>query len=98
MRAGGGVLTLPVPADFHLHLLLSSCGPFGVIPDSVCNLVNGASSGVSQALEVIQNPFRWLYHHTLGAPVPQNPGDPGWDACQADWIACVACSRCRNIG
>jgi hypothetical protein len=79
------VLTLPLSADFHLHLLLSSCGPFGVIPDGVCNLVNGASSGVSQALELIQNPFRWLYHHTLGAPVPQNPGDPGWDACQADW-------------
>jgi hypothetical protein len=79
------VLTPPVPADFHLHVLLSSCGPFGIIPDGVCNVVGGASSAVSQALEVIQNPFRWLYHHTLGAPVPQNPGDAGWQACQADW-------------
>ena len=79
------MLTLPVPADFHLHLLLLSCGPFGFIPDSVCNVLNGASTAISQSLEVIQNPFRWLYHHTLGAPVPQAPGDPGWGACQADW-------------
>jgi type IV secretory pathway VirB6-like protein len=80
------VLTVPLaPADFHLHLLLSTCGPFGVIPDGVCTLVSGASDVLSQALEVINNPFRWLYHHTLGAPIPQHPGDPGWEACQADW-------------
>ncbi len=80
------MLSTPVlPADFHLHMLLSSCGPFGVIPDGVCNFVSGASDAVSQALEVIQNPFRWLYHHTLGAPIPQHAGDPGWDACHADW-------------
>jgi len=82
---GGVVVILPALAGPHLHLLLSSCGPFGVIPDGVCNFFGGASSAVSQALEIIQNPFRWLYHHTLGAPVPQHPGDPGWDACQADW-------------
>jgi hypothetical protein len=51
----------------------------------VCGFFSGASDTFSQALEVIQNPFRWLYHHTLGAPIPQRPGDPGWDACQADW-------------
>ncbi|MGH7721576.1 MAG: hypothetical protein ACRENL_01905 [Candidatus Dormibacteria bacterium] len=80
------------PAAVQLHLVLSSCGPFGFIPDSVCNLFGDASSAVSQALEVIQNPFRWLYHHTLGAPVPQGPGDPGWDACQADWTQ-AACPK-----
>ena len=85
MSDGGVVVILPALAGPHLHLLLSSCGPFGVIPDGVCNFFGGASSAVSQALEIIQNPFRWLYHHTLGAPVPQHPGDPGWDACQADW-------------
>lgn len=81
-----GAVILPLaPTDLHLHVLLSSCGPFGFIPDGVCNVVSGASDTLSQALEVIQNPFRWLYHHTLGAPVPQHAGDPGWDACQADW-------------
>jgi hypothetical protein len=80
------VLIIPVPpADFHLHMLMSSCGPFGVIPDGVCNFVSGASDAASQALEVIQNPFKWLYHHTLGAPIPQHAGEAGWDACQADW-------------
>ena len=71
--------------SLHLDVLLSSCGPFGVVPDGVCNVVGGAADAVSQAGEMIQNPFRWLYHHTLGSPVPQHAGDPGWDACQADW-------------
>lgn len=69
----------------HLHVLLSSCGPFGFIPDAVCNVVGGTSDLISQAGEMIQNPFRWLYHHTLGAPLPQHAGDAGWDTCQADW-------------
>jgi hypothetical protein len=73
------------PADLQVHVLLSSCGPFGVLPDGVCNFFGGASSAVSQTLEIVQNPFRWLYHHTLGAQVPQHPGDPGWAACQSDW-------------
>jgi len=85
VRAGSAVLTPLAPADLQVHVLLSSCGPFGVLPDGVCNFFAGASSAVSQTLEIVQNPFRWLYHHTLGAPVPQRPGDPGWDACQADW-------------
>lgn len=74
------------PVGLHLHVLLSSCGPFGFIPDGVCNFFSGATDAISQAAEVIQNPFRWLYHHTLGAPLPQHAGDPGWDACQADWM------------
>jgi hypothetical protein len=79
------MLTGPVTAGLNVHMLLSSCGPFGVVPDGVCNFFTGASDVVSQSLEVLQNPFRWLYHHTIGAPVPQQPGDPGWAACQADW-------------
>ncbi|HWF58649.1 MAG TPA: hypothetical protein VG520_09875 [Candidatus Dormibacteraeota bacterium] len=79
------VLIPPAPADLQVHVLLSSCGPFGVLPDGICSFFSGASSAVSQTLEIVQNPFRWLYHHTLGAPVPQHPGDPGWAACQADW-------------
>ncbi len=79
------MVTLPSTAVLHLNILLSSCGPFGALPDGVCNLVGGAADAISQAGEVIQNPFRWLYHHTLGAPLPQHPGDPGWDACQSDW-------------
>ena len=78
-------MTTLIPVDLHLHMLLSSCGPFGFIPDGVCNVLGGASDAISQAGEVIQNPFRWLYHHTLGAPIPQHAGDPGWDACQSDW-------------
>jgi hypothetical protein len=69
----------------HVHLLLESCGPFGIVPDGVCNFFSTAGTWFSQSLELVQNPFRWLYHHTLGAPIPQHPGDPGWDACQADW-------------
>jgi hypothetical protein len=69
----------------NLHLLLDSCGPFGIVPDGVCGFFSGAADWFSQSLEVIQNPFRWLYHHTLGAPIPQHAGDPGWAACQADW-------------
>ena len=75
----------PVLAAPQLHMLLSSCGPFGIVPDGVCTMVSTATNVLSQALEVIQNPFRWLYHHTLGAPIPQRPGDPGWQACQVDW-------------
>lgn len=66
-------------------LLDTSCGPFGLLPGNICNFFSGASEWFSQSLELIQNPFKWLYHHTLGAPIPQQPGDPGWDACQADW-------------
>ncbi len=80
------VVTTVIHADLHLNMLLSSCGPFGFIPDGVCNFLGGASDAISQAGEVIQNPFRWLYHHTLGAPIPQHAGDPGWDACQSDWM------------
>jgi hypothetical protein len=78
-------VTLAFPSVLHFNILLSSCGPFGVIPDGVCNVIGGAADAISQAGEVIQNPFRWLYHHTLGAPIPQHAGDPGWDACQSDW-------------
>ncbi len=78
--------------SLHLNVVLSSCGPFGVLPDGACSIVGGAADAVSQAGEMIQNPFRWLYHHTLGAPAPQQAGDPGWDACQADWTA-SACPK-----
>ncbi|MDQ6856700.1 MAG: hypothetical protein M3Z57_06460 [Candidatus Dormibacteraeota bacterium] len=78
-------MTSSFTSVLHLNVLLSSCGPFGVVPDGVCSVIGGAADAISQAAEVIQNPFRWLYHHTLGAPIPQHPGDPGWDACQADW-------------
>jgi hypothetical protein len=74
--------TLPT---LNLHLLLDSCGPFGIVPDGVCGFFSGAADWFSQSLELIQNPFKWLYHHTLGAPIPQHAGDPGWAACQADW-------------
>ncbi len=79
------VMTLPFSGGLHLNILLSSCGPFGVVPDGVCSVIGGAADAISQAGEVIQNPFRWLYHHTLGTPIPQHAGDPGWDACQGDW-------------
>ena len=78
-------MTTLLPAGLDVHLVLSSCGPFGFIPDGVCNFFSGAGDTISQAAEVIQNPFKWLYHHTLGAPVPQHDGDPGWAACQSDW-------------
>ncbi|HEX4578659.1 MAG TPA: hypothetical protein VH498_01530 [Candidatus Dormibacteraeota bacterium] len=68
-----------------MHTVLDTCTLFGVGLDQICNFVSGAGDWFSQTLEVIQNPFKWLYHHTLGAPIPQHPGDPGWDACQADW-------------
>lgn len=66
-------------------MVLDSCGPFGIVPDGVCSFFSGAADWFSQSLEVIHNPFKWLFHHTLGAPIPQHPGDPGWEACQADW-------------
>jgi hypothetical protein len=68
----------------QLHLALSTCA-FGVVPDAVCNVVGGIGSVTQDIGEIIQNPFRWLYHHTLGVPIPQGPGDPGWTACQQDW-------------
>ena len=68
-----------------VHMLLDSCGPFGLVPDGVCGFFSGAADWFSQSLELIQNPFKWLYHHSLGAPIPQHRGDPGWEACQADW-------------
>ncbi len=79
-------------SPLHLNFLLSSCGPFGVVPDGVCTVIGGAADAISQAGEIIQNPFRWLYHHTLGSPVPQQAGDPGWDACQSDWTQ-AACPK-----
>lgn len=70
----------------------SACGPTGTISDAACTLVGGVGSvihGVGSAAgeitEILQNPFRWLYHHTLGAPIPQQPSDRGWSACQQDW-------------
>lgn len=79
------MVTYALPAGFHLHMLLSTCGPFGIVPDGFCNFFSGAGTWFSESLELIQNPFKWLYHHTLGAPIPQHSGDPGWEACQADW-------------
>ena len=79
------IVTSALPFGGGMRLLLDSCGPLGVVPDGVCTVVGGAADWFSQTLEIIQNPFKWLYHHTLGAPIPQHPGDPGWDACQADW-------------
>lgn len=72
------LVTMPV------HSLVG-CGPFGVLPDDVCNFFGSLVNFMQQSLELLQNPFKWLYHHTLGAPIPQGPGDPGWAACQADW-------------
>ncbi|HSP64879.1 MAG TPA: hypothetical protein VLO10_01695, partial [Candidatus Deferrimicrobium sp.] len=57
-------VTLSFAPALHINILLSACGPFGVVPDAVCNVVGGAADAISQAGEVIQNPFRWLYHHT----------------------------------
>ena len=79
------MVTSAFPVGFHLHMLLSTCGPFGIVPDGVCNFFGGAGTWFSESLELIRNPFKWLYHHTLGAPIPQNSGDPGWLACQAEW-------------
>jgi hypothetical protein len=79
------VLTFASPFTFQEHMVLDACGVFGFGLDGLCNFVSGAADWFSQTLEVIQNPFKWLYHHTLGAPIPQHAGDPGWDACQADW-------------
>lgn len=75
----------------QLHLALSTCA-FGALPDAVCNVVGGIGSVTSDIAEIIQNPFRWLYHHTLGVAVPQGPGDPGWAACQQDWSQ-AACPK-----
>jgi hypothetical protein len=79
------VLILASPTGFGMHTLLDACGIFGIGLDGICSFFSGAGDWFSQTLEVIQNPFKWLYHHTLGAPIPQHPGDPGWDVCQADW-------------
>jgi hypothetical protein len=79
------VLIIATPLRVDMHLVLDACGIFGVGLSSVCSFLTGAGDWFSQTLEVIQNPFKWLYHHTLGAPIPQHAGDPGWDACQADW-------------
>lgn len=84
----------------HVSLLLSACGPGGVVPDGVCAVVHGvgtaigdAGSFASDVAEAVQNPFRWFYHHTLGLPLPQSPADPGWAACQQDW----ASSQCPKL-
>lgn len=89
---GATVLIFTLPVTVNLHALLSACGPFGVVPDGMCSFFTGAGEWFSQSLELIQNPFKWLYHHTFGAPIPQHPGDPGWEACQADW-AQAACPK-----
>jgi hypothetical protein len=79
------VLIIATPLRVDMHMVLDACGIFGVGLSGVCSFLTGAGDWFSQTLEVIQNPFKWLYHHTLGAPIPQHTGDPGWDACQADW-------------
>ena len=76
----------------HVPMLLSTCGPFGVVPDGICNVAGSIGSVTQDVAEAIQNPFRWLYHHTLGVPIPQNPADPGWAACQQDWSQ-AACPK-----
>lgn len=79
------MLIIESPLRSNMHMVLDGCSLFGIGLDSICSFVSGAGDWFSQTLEVIQNPFKWLYHHTLGAPIPQHAGDPGWEACQADW-------------
>ena len=74
----------------HVPMLLSTCGPAGILPDALCNLVGGIGNLgnlASDIAEAVQNPFRWFYHHTLGIPLPQSPSDPGYAACQQDWAS-----------
>lgn len=69
-----------------------ACGPTGTLSDTACTLaggvgrvLHGVGSAAGDIAEILQNPFRWLYHHTLGSPIPQQASDPGWSACQQDW-------------